>query len=103
MLLVDRGDRFLSGWVSDDNDVALEKAMVTLDANRREGAVEYSSYRSQTTDSSGRFAFDNLAAGEYRISVYANGYDKFAISRSLSKPSDQLHVRLRPGGQALQD
>jgi len=97
VLLVDRGDRFLSGWVSDENDVALEKAMVTLDASRRDGAVEYSSYRSQTTDSSGRFAFDKLAAGEYRISVYANGFDKFAASRSLSKPSDAIHVRLRRG------
>jgi hypothetical protein len=99
VLLVDRGDRFLSGWVSDDNDVALEKAMVTLDARSRDGAVEYSSYRSQTTDGSGRFAFDNLAAGEYRISVYANGFDKFAALRSLSKPSDEIHVRLRPAEQ----
>ncbi len=95
VLLVDRGNRYLSGWVSDENDVALEKAMVTLDASRREGAVEYYSYRSQTTDSSGRFAFDSLAAGDYRISVYANGFDKFAALRSLGKPSDQFHVRLQ--------
>ena len=68
-------------------------------ARSRDGAVEYSSYRSQTTDGSGRFAFDNLAAGEYRISVYANGFDKFAALRSLSKPSDEIHVRLRPAEQ----
>jgi len=73
VLIVDSEDRYPSGWISDENGVALKKAMVTLDTTLGDGAVEFFSYRSQTTDRSGRFSFDRVAAGEHRISIYANG------------------------------
>ena len=94
VLLVDRGDRYLSGWVSDENGVALEKVMVTLEANLSDDGVEYSSYRSQTTDSSGRFSFSNIAAGEHRISAYANGFARLAVEYRLRNPSAELNLRL---------
>jgi hypothetical protein len=95
VLRVDRGDRYLSGWVSDANGVALEKAMVTLATSIRDGRVESFSYRSQTTDSSGRFSFDGLAAGEHSISVYASGYDKFEARQPLGSQSNEVHIRLQ--------
>ena len=94
VLLVDRGDRHLSGWVSDENGVALEKVMVTLEATLSDDGVEYSSYRSQTTDSSGRFSFSNIAAGEHRISAYANGFARLAVEHRLRNPSAELNLRL---------
>jgi protocatechuate 3,4-dioxygenase beta subunit len=94
VLLVDRGDRYLSGWVSDENGVALQKAMVTLDTTFGDGRVEYFSYRSQTTDNSGWFSFENVAVGDHRISAYANGFNKLEASHSLHNQSDQIHIRM---------
>jgi hypothetical protein len=94
VLLVDRGDRYLSGWVSDENGVALQKAMVTLDTIFGDGEVEYFSYRSQTTDNSGRFSFENVATGDHRISAYATGFNKLETSHSLRNQSDQIHIRM---------
>jgi hypothetical protein len=94
VLIVDRGDRYLSGWVSDENGIAVEKAMVTLDAMITRDGIEYSSYRSQSTDSNGRFNFENIARGDHRISVYANGFNKLESAHSLPGQSDQLQFTL---------
>jgi protocatechuate 3,4-dioxygenase beta subunit len=94
VLIVDRGDRYLSGWVSDENGIAVEKAMVTLDAMISRDGVEFSSYRSQSTDSNGRFSFENIARGDHRISVYANGFNKLESAHSLPEQSDQLQITL---------
>ena len=94
VLVVDQGDRYLSGWVSDENGIAVEKAMVTLDASITNGSIEYYSYRSQSTDSNGRFNFDKVAGGEHRISVYANGYNNLNAVHSLPTQSDQLQLTL---------
>ena len=94
VLIVDRGDRYLSGWVSDEDGIAVEKAMVTLDAIITRDGIEYSSYRSQSTDSNGRFSFESIARGDHRISVYANGFNKLDAEHSLPTQSDQLQLTL---------
>ena len=94
VLIVDRGDRYLSGWVSDENGIAVEKAMVTLDATITKDGIEFSSYRSQSTDSNGRFSFESIARGDHRISVYANGFNKLESAHSLPGQSDQLQFTL---------
>ena len=93
-LIVDQGDRYLSGWVSDENGIAVAKAMVTLDAMITRDEIEYSSYRSQSTDSNGRFSFENIARGDHRISVYASGFNKLESAHSLPEQSDQLQITL---------
>jgi hypothetical protein len=93
-LIVDQGDRYLSGWVSDENGIAVAKAMVTLDAMITRDGIEYSSYRSQSTDSNGRFNFKRIARGDHRISVYANGFNKLESAHSLPRQSDQLQITL---------
>ena len=93
-LIVDQGNRHLSGWVSDEHGLAIEKAMITLDSTLSEGKVEYFSYRSKSTDANGKFSFGNVARGDYRISVFANGFEKLAITHSLHSPSDQLQLTL---------
>jgi hypothetical protein len=94
VLIVDRGDHHLTGWISDEDGIAIEKAMVTLDATINEGAVEYYSYRSRSTDSTGKFSFDQLAGGDHRISVYANGFNKLDIRHRFRSQSDQVHLTL---------
>ena len=98
-LIVDQGHRYLGGWVSDEHGLAIEKAMITLDSTLTEGKVEYISYRSRSTDDSGKFSFDKVARGDYRISVFANGFEKLTITHKLRSPSDQLQLILtRPPG-----
>jgi hypothetical protein len=94
VLIVDQGDRYLSGWVSDENGIAVAKAMVTLDAMITRDGIEYSSYRSQSTDSNGKFNFKNIARGDHRISVYASGFNKLESAHSLTRQSDQLQITL---------
>jgi hypothetical protein len=94
VLIVDKGDRHLTGWISDVDGIAIEKAMVTLDATIIDGTREYFSYRSRSTDSTGKFSFEHLAGGEYHISVYANGFNKFDIRHRFQSQSDQVHLTL---------
>jgi Carboxypeptidase regulatory-like domain len=93
-LIVDRGNRHLSGWVSDENGLAINKALITLESTITEGKVEYFSYRSRSTDDSGRFSFGKVARGDYRISAFANGFEKLTITHKLRSPSDQLQLTL---------
>ena len=93
-LVIDRGDRYLSGWVNDDNGLPIEKAMVTLDATRIDNGIEYFSYRSQGTDANGRFSFENIAAGEHHVSIYATGFDKLDFMHSLERQSAPLYLTL---------
>jgi hypothetical protein len=94
ILIVDKGNHYLSGWVSDKNGIAVAKAMVTLDARAQDGAVEYFSYRSQSTDPGGRFAFADVGGGEHRLSVYANGFDKQELVHRFETQSDEIQVKL---------
>ncbi|MCP4769087.1 MAG: carboxypeptidase regulatory-like domain-containing protein [Gammaproteobacteria bacterium] len=96
VLIVDKGDRYLTGWINDENGIAVKKAMVTLDATISDGAIEYFSYHSSSTDSNGKFSFDNVASGEHRISVYANGFNKLDIQHRFQSQSDQVHLTLTP-------
>lgn len=93
-LVVDRGDRYLDGWVSDVNGQPLEKAMVTLETRRVIDGVEYFSYRSQTTGVSGRFEFSAIDGGEHRISAYASGFDKLEVDRFVERLSEPLQLIL---------
>jgi hypothetical protein len=94
VLIVDKGDRYLTGWISDEDGIAIKKAMVTLDATIIDGGVKYSSYRSVSSDSTGKFSFDNVAVGEHRISVYANGFNKLDFQHRFQSQSDQVHLTL---------
>ncbi|MDH3761446.1 MAG: hypothetical protein OEU50_10735 [Gammaproteobacteria bacterium] len=94
-LVVDRGNHYLYGWISDDNGVAVDKAMVTLDRKFRNGKIEHSSYRSQGTDSNGGFAFENLGDGEYHVTVYALGYEKQDFYHRFDGQTDEIYVTLK--------
>lgn len=95
-LQVDHGTRHLFGWVSDASGVGIEKAMVTLDRDFRDGEVEHYSYRSQATDRNGAFSFSALGGGEYRLTVYALGFQKRDLKYRLDGPSGELFIALEP-------
>lgn len=94
-LIVDIGDYFLSGWISDENGVAVSKALVTLDSAYLEDGIEYSSYRSLGSDSAGRFEFANIDSGDHTISIYANGFERLQLIHSQQTAADEIHIRLK--------
>jgi len=94
-LVVDRGSHYLSGWISDENGVAVENAMVTLDRKFSDGEIEHSSYRSQRTNRNGGFAFEYLGDGGYHVSVYALGYDKQDFTHNFEGQSGEIFVTLK--------
>ncbi len=96
VLTVDRGNYHLSGWVSDENGIALENAMVTVDRKFIEGPVSFTSYRSIGTDRDGAFAFDGLGGGEHHVTAYAWGYEKQELELRFDSPAKALHFRLQP-------
>ena len=94
MLVVDRGEHYLSGWVSDVNNIGVAKAMVTLDSVVNNGPIKYVSYRPISTDFAGKFSFDNIGSGAHLITVYAPGFDKQEIMHSFKTQSDAIHITL---------
>ncbi|MBT8438034.1 MAG: carboxypeptidase-like regulatory domain-containing protein, partial [Gammaproteobacteria bacterium] len=95
-LTIDRGNYNLTGWINGENGSVPQRAMVTLDQTLHDGQVRYHQYRSQATDIDGRFTFSNLGSGEYRITTYAQGYQKQEVMHSLRSQSDEVQVTLRP-------
>ncbi len=93
-ILVDRGGHTLSGWITDDSGMAVDKAMVTIDRKFRQGRIEHTAYRSQSTASDGRFGFDHLGGGEHRVTVYAWGFEKQEFSYRFSSQADEIFVTL---------
>ncbi len=93
-LVVDRGNHYLSGWISDIHGMAIEKAMITLDRKFERNGMRHTSYRSQSTGDGGRFRFENLAGGEYRVTVYAFGYAMQEFTHRFDAQAAELHVRL---------
>ncbi len=94
ILIVDKGSHYLSGWVSDINGITVARAMVTLEAKAEDGPVEYFSYRSQSTEPSGRFVFTDVGGGEHRLSVYADGFDKQELVHRFTAQADEIQIKL---------
>ena len=94
-LIIDKGARYLSGWIKDENGIVPQRALVTLDQTFFKGPVRYHQYHSQATGSDGNFSFGNLGKGEYRITVYAPGYQKREVIHRLVNQSDEIQVTLQ--------
>ena len=94
-IVVDRGSHQLSGWISDESGIGVDRAMVTIDRKFKRGDVEYSSYRSQSTGRNGKFVFDSLGGGEHRITVYSWGYEKQDFNYRFDGQADEIFVSLR--------
>ncbi len=74
--------------------MAIEKAMITLDRKFDRDGIRHTSYRSQSTGDGGRFRFENLAGGEYHVTVYAFGYAMQDFMHRFDDQAAELHVRL---------
>jgi hypothetical protein len=94
ILIIDRGIHQLSGWVSDQNGVAVGRAMVTLDAEILSGDIQSISIRSMMTDSTGKFHFDRLGDVEHMITIYAKGFDKKEQPHRFQSLTSEVHISL---------
>ncbi len=82
----------LVGQLSNAQKVLLQGAMVRLIATNQS-----SKPRETVTDSSGRFRFDGLPAGDYRLEVSYLGYGKHQLPVSIQPRSGQwLQLKLQP-------
>ena len=81
----------LAGRVLDTNSVAIQGASVTL--QRMDSYVER-----VTTDETGRFRFDALTEGEYRLVIKRSGFNKFekVIAVSRKPTNTDVEVVLQP-------
>jgi len=93
-LVIDKGSHLLSGWISDEYGVPLEKARVTLDSRFSNDGYQSHSHRSIVTDSSGYYQFAQLGGVDHKVSVYASGYATYEVNHRFSSFSDQLDIRL---------
>lgn len=94
ILIIDRGIHQLSGWVSDQNAVAIDRAMVTLDAEIMSDGIQSISIRSKMTDSTGKFHFDRLGDVEHMITIYAKGFDKKEQLHRFRSLTSEVHISL---------
>ena len=97
-LTIDRGNNMLTGWVSDQSGLPVNKALVTIERSFDDGAIEHLRYRSQASDANGWFSMENLGSGEYRVTVYAQGYRKHELLHRMSSQYEEIQIRLQPGG-----
>ncbi|MBV9265564.1 MAG: TonB-dependent receptor [Acidobacteriaceae bacterium] len=79
----------IEGVVTDSSGAAVSKATVEL--TRVETGVTLTA----TTNDSGNFTFPTLAAGGYRVSVTATGFDKTVIDNVLLQPSQVRSVPIQ--------
>lgn len=93
-LLVDKGDHYLLGWVSDENGIPLAKALVTINSEILAGSIQYLSYRVGGTDSAGNFNFDSLGGGAHSITVEAPGFKRKEIIYRFESQTDKIHIPL---------
>src|SRR5215831_13701942 len=92
----------LSGRVvADSTDAPIAGARVTVHPARMRGAFSGPPPEA-LTDENGRFAFNGLAEGDYRVDVQKTGYapsvQPFDPSVSVHVPNDRLEIRLQRGG-----
>jgi hypothetical protein len=96
ILVVDKGLYQISGWVTDPNSVAVNRAMVMLDAEVLRDGIKSVSNRSTVTSATGYFYFDQLADTPHQITVYAKGFNKKQLLHQFQSPASELHIALSP-------
>jgi len=94
MLIVDKGTYQISGWVSDQNGVAVVRAMVMLDSELLSEGMRSVSNRSTVTDRTGHFQFDQLADTPHQITIYAKGFDKKELLHRFQSPASEVNISL---------
>ena len=81
-------DSTVSGIVTDQNGAAIPKAQVIL------SSAKLSTTKQTETDAQGKFAFENLPLGEYKITVSANNFTTFAKQINLKSGENQMDFAL---------
>jgi hypothetical protein len=94
VLVVDKGAYQISGWVSDQNGIAVSRAMVMLDSELLNEGIRSVSNRATITDRTGRFQFDQLTDTPHQITIYAKGFDKKELLHRFQSPASEIHIAL---------
>lgn len=95
-LVVDKGGYQISGWVSDQNGLAVDRAMVMFNAEVVREGIKSVSNRSTVTDSNGYFRFGELANTPHQITIYARGFNKKELLHHFNSHSSEVYISLVP-------
>ena len=95
-LVVDKGGYQISGWISDQNGLAVDRAMVMFDAEVEREGIKSVSNRSTVTDSNGYFRFGELANTPHQITIYARGFKKKELLHHFQSHSSEVYIPLTP-------
>ncbi len=93
--VIDRGPRFISGWISDEFGNPIKGARVTLDGDISGQHIHTYSLRIRTTDQSGVFSFDGVGSLDYMITAYSKGYQKREIELVRDEQIQGIQVELQ--------
>ncbi len=93
-LIIDKGNYYLSGQVSDANGAPVAQAQVTLKSAFATADYHSYSYRSTATDDNGRFEFDGLGGKQLTLGVYARGFDTHIQRYDFVSFADRVDIVL---------
>ena len=94
ILMVDIGNHFLSGLVSDSNGQTIENASATMQSTYSKNGVNSHSMRSVITDSKGAFAFESFGADEHIIIIIGKGFNQHMIVYQPHSSDTNLNIIL---------
>ncbi len=94
-LVIDRGNYYLSGWVSDDNGAPLADVQVTIKSAFAVDGYHSFSYRSTVTDGNGAFEFAQLGGHRLTLGIYASNFKTLIRQHEFKSFSDNLEITLQ--------
>jgi hypothetical protein len=91
-LMIDRGNHFLSGWVSDANGMPLSGVIITVKSAFATDDYHSFSYRSVESDANGAFEFADLGGHQLTLGVYRPGFRTLIRKHNFSSYSDHINI-----------
>jgi len=91
-LIIDRGNYYLSGWVSDSNGTPLPGVFITLKSAFATDDYHSFSYRSVESDDNGAFEFADLGGHPVTLGVYRPGFRTLVRKHNFASYSDNINI-----------
>jgi hypothetical protein len=91
-LMIDRGNYYLSGWVSDANGIPLPGVFITLKSAFATDEYHSFSYRSVESDDNGAFEFADLGGHQVTLGVYRPGFRTLIRKHDFGSYSDNIDI-----------
>jgi hypothetical protein len=91
-LMIDRGNYYLSGWVSNTSGFPVPGVIIRLKSAFATDEYHSFSYRSARTDENGIFEFADLGGHQVTLGVYRPGFRTLIRKHEFSSYSDNIEI-----------